>query len=341
MQIVSNTTGPLLSLARKPIADLSREAKMRLGWLDWHRANGQNISLTCRHFAVPRATFYRWLKRYDPNNLATLEDRSSRPRRCRQRTWTTDQIEAVRKLREIFPWGKMKLVRLLKAQGHSLSPSRIGRILAYLKRLRRLKEPLRLASRHRRQWKRQYATRKPKDYVVKAPGDLVQIDTMDLRPEPGVSLKHFSTVDVISRWSVPTIASNATATLARRALSELIARTPFPIRAIQIDGGSEFRAEFEEECKSLGIRLFLLPPRSPKLNGCVERLNRTYREEFYNHSTATPTVAGFAPQLRRWERIYNHVRPHQALGYLTPAQFLRHWAATQNTANHEEVSRTS
>jgi transposase InsO family protein len=27
-------------------------------------------------------------------------------------------------------------------------------------------------------------------------------------------------------------------------------------------------------------------------------------------------------ELRHWERIYNTVRPHQALGYLTPQQFL-------------------
>jgi transposase InsO family protein len=28
-------------------------------------------------------------------------------------------------------------------------------------------------------------------------------------------------------------------------------------------------------------------------------------------------------ELRHWEKIYNTVRPHQALGYLTPQQFLR------------------
>ena len=181
---------------------------------------------------------------------------------------------------------------LLLRQGMELSASRVGRILAYLKRSRQLREPLRRTSARRRPWKRQYATRKPKSYVAIAPGDIVQIDTMDVRPEPGVVLKQFATVDVVSRWSVPTIASNATAVLASRALEELIARTPFPIKAIQVDGGSEFMAEFEEACQQKGILLFELPPRSPKLNGRVERANRTYREEFYDCSTATPTVAG-------------------------------------------------
>ena len=50
---------------------------------------------------------------------------------------------------------------------------------------------------------------------------------------------------------------------------------PFPIRAVQVDGGSEFAAEFEQACQQRGWHLFVLPPRSPKLNGAVERANRT------------------------------------------------------------------
>jgi len=315
--------GAFLRVARKEWPDLSPDALRRLKIIDWHLANGENVSRTCRHFTISRQTFYRWLKRYNPRDLRTLESHSSRPRRCKQPTWTREEILAVKDLRERHPaWGKLKLVVLLARQGLHLSASRVGRILGYLKRTRQLIEPLRRFSARRRQWKRQYATRKPKSYEAKLPGDIVQIDTMDVRPEPGIVLKQFTAVDVVSRWSVPTIASNATALLARRALDNLIERTPFPIRAIQVDGGSEFMAEFEDACQQKGILLFELPPRSPKLNGRVERANRTYREEFYNCSDATPTVAGLATHLRLWEHTYNHVRPHQALGMLTPAEFL-------------------
>jgi putative transposase len=113
---------------------------------------------------------------------------------------------------------------------------------------------------------------------------------------------------------------------------------PFPVRAVQIDGGSEFMADFEVHCKERAIALFLLPPYSPKLNGRVERANRTYREEFYNCSTAPPTVAGFRGDLRRYEHRYNHIRPHQALNYLTPADFLR---SLGHTLPQEHLSRTS
>lgn len=313
----------LLHVARKDWPDLSPEAKRRLKIIDWHMANGRNVSKTCRHFTISRQTFYRWLKRFNPRDLTTLEDRSSRPHRCKQPTWTKAEILAVKRLRELHPtWGKLKLVVLLGRQGLHLSASRVGRILGYLKGTRQLVEPLRRFSVRRRQWKRQYATRKPKSYEARLPGDIVQLDTMDVRPEPSIVLKQFTAVDVVSRWSVPTIASAATANLATKALEALIERSPFPIRAIQVDGGSEFMAQFEDACRDNGILLFELPPRSPKLNGRVERANRTYREEFYNCSDATPTVAGFAHHLRRWEHTYNHIRPHQALGQLTPAQFL-------------------
>ena len=75
--------------------------------------------------------------------------------------------------------------------------------------------------------------------------------------------------------------TRATANLAAGFLAHLITHTPFPVRAIQVDGGSEFMAEFEEACARLGIELFVLPPRSPKFNGHVERMQRTFREEFY------------------------------------------------------------
>jgi hypothetical protein len=51
----------------------------------------------------------------------------------------------------------------------------------------------------------------------------------------------------------------------------LAERMPFPVLAISIDSGAELMAEFETACPARGIRLFVLPPRSPKLHGAVER----------------------------------------------------------------------
>ena len=94
------------------------------------------------------------------------------------------------------------------------------------------------------------------------------------------------------------------------------------MKAIQVDGGSEFQAVFESVCEKRGIKLFVLPPRSPKLNGGVERAHRTHTEEFYEITDSSFDIADLEKELVEWEHIYNTVRPHQALGYLTPLEFL-------------------
>ena len=295
--------------------------------MDYYQAHDQNAALACRHFGISRQTFYRWRRRYDPHHLASLEGRSHRPKKLRQPTWSREMELAVLHLREQWPrWGKDKLVVLLRRRGLKVSTSMVGRILARLKARGVLKEPLRSGiSARKRLWQRPYAVRKPKGYEVYAPGDLVQVDTLDVRPLPGVVLKQFTARDVISRWDVVEAHTRATATTAKAFLETLQARMPFPVRAIQVDGGSEFHAAFETECQQRGIRLFVLPPRSPKLNGCVERANRTHTEEFYEVVEFSLEVATLNQELKAWERTYNTVRPHQALGYLTPLQFLTHW----------------
>ena len=55
----------------------------------------------------------------------------------------------------------------------------------------------------------------------------------------------------------------------------------------------------------------------------VERANRTHTEEFYQVTPCSVEMKKLNRELRHWEKIYNTVRPHQALGYLTPLQFLR------------------
>ncbi len=72
-------------------------------------------------------------------------------------------------------------------------------------------------------------------------GDLVQVDTMDVRPLPGVVLKHFTGRDMVSPWDVVQAYPRATSRAAAEFVDTVLARMPFPLRAIQVDGGSEFR----------------------------------------------------------------------------------------------------
>lgn len=198
----------------------------------------------------------------------------------------------------------------------------IGRILARLRHTGELREPLYAIRRRMRSWRRPYAIRKPAGWTVERPGDLIQLDTVEIRPTDGRILKQFTARDVISRWETLEVGRQATARSAAAMLDALEARMPFEVRAVSVDGGSEFMAEFEAACQERAIRLFILPPRSPKLHGAVERANRTHTEEFYEVTDADFGPDAIRPALLEWERTYNTVRPHQALGYLTPAEFL-------------------
>ena len=322
MHIITPVLPGTSRLRRMP--DLSRDATKRLKWFDYYEGHGRNARLTCRYFGISPQTYYRWKRRYDPRHPESLEEHSRRPRHLRQPTAPVELIEAVQRLREEYPrWGKEKLRQLLRGQGYEVSASMVGRIIRRLKDRGALREPIaNYVSAGKRQRARPYACRKPKDYRAREVGNLVELDTLDIRPLPGVAFKHFTAHDVISRWDVIGVYNRATATSATSFLDVLTQRMPFPVRAIQVDGGSEFQAVFETECQKRGIHLFVLPPRSPKLNGGVERAHRTHTEEFYEITDSTFDIADLTQELLQWEHIYNTVRPHQALRYLTPLEFL-------------------
>jgi transposase InsO family protein len=230
--------------------------------------------------------------------------------------------EAVYRLRRQYPrWGKDKLAILLQRRGWRVSTSMVGRILTQAKARGVLVDPPRAGTPQGRRVTppRAYACRKPATYQARQPGDLVEVDTLDLRPVPGVVLKHFTARDVISRWDVLEAHTRATSHTAAHFLTTLQTRFPRPIKAIQVDGGSEFAAAFETACQTRGIQLFVLPPRSPKLNGAVERAHRTHLEEFYDVVPFALDLPTLNRQLRQWEHIYNTQQPHQALAYRTHA----------------------
>jgi len=274
---------------------------------------------------VSRATLYRWKKRLQQKGPKGLEEKSRRPHHIRRPAWSTELAESVLALREEYPcWGKDKLRVLLARSGWNTSSSTVGRILVDLKQRGVLHEPPRgLVKVKKRRPRRKYAIRKPRDYPVEQPGDLVQVDTLDVHPLDAAAVKHFTARDVISRWDVLEVHQRATANTASEFLDTILARMPFRVKAIQVDGGSEYRAGFEEACQRLGLKLFVLPPHSPKLNGRVERAHRTHLEEFYAVIPDSPQLDKLNIALYKWERVYNQIRPHQALDYLTPDEYIK------------------
>lgn len=312
---------------RKP-KEISQTAKGRLQTImAWQalREAGYSAERASQKLGVARSTVYRWQKRLQECKLRGLEDGSRRPKRLRTVSWSAELIETVLELREQYPrWGKEKLWVLLGREGWQTSISTVGRILCYLRKRGLLHDPPKTAQiAYKRVKRRPHALRKPKNYMVEQPGDLVQIDTLDVKLMPGVHFKHFTARDMVSRWDVLQACSRATANNARAFLETVQERLPFPLKAVQVDGGSEFMAEFEQACQELGIRLYVLPPRSPKLNGCVERAQRTHTEEFYQVYADDWELPVMNKVLQEWERIYNQVRPHHSLDNLTPQEYIQ------------------
>jgi hypothetical protein len=68
-------------------------------------------------------------------------------------------------------------------------------------------------------------------------------------------------------------------------------------------------ADFETACERLGVRLFVLPPRSPKLHGSVERANRAHTEAFHEVTDGDPELVPLRVALRDREDVWNRVRP--------------------------------
>ena len=59
------------------------------------------------------------------------------------------------------------------------------------------------------------------------------------------------------------------------------------------------------------------------------RAQRTHTEEFWEVTEAEPELANLRQDLGEWEKVYNTVRPHQALGYLTPQEYVTQWQNNQ------------
>ncbi len=296
----------------------------------WHRARRDGLTAEAAAQAVgePRSTLYRWDER--------LEPRSRAPRRRRRREWSSAVLRRLERLRRDFPmWGKAKLGPLLRREGFTLSDSTVGRMLAHLV-ARGVIVPVPVARRRAKgkRAKRPHAKRLPKGMKATAPGDLVQLDTLSVTPTGERTVKQFTAYDPVSRFTCAKAFRRATARNAESFLDKLVADLPFPVKAIQVDGGSEFMAEFEAACASRKIPVYVLPPRTPQLNGGVERANGSWRYEFYACHDIEDQLDKLNPQIDKFANTYNTFRPHGALKGKTPKEYLLEITAKKTSSSH-------
>jgi len=290
------------------------------------RAEGVKIK-TCQEIVgISRATYFRY-----KNILSRLKrgimPPSRKPKHLRKPKWGDHEIKLVLQIRRESPtYGKAKIVVILRRDHNCfLSESTVGRILSHLFNKGLIQKS---ASAVRVKRKRNFVNKhaKPwtfKDYKTMVLGERVQIDHMTAT-QNGVTCKEFHAWDRRSKFVDAQIYSNATSRSAKKFLVDYIKKVPFKVRSIQVDGGSEFMAEFEEACQDMDLELLVLPPAKPTYNGGVERSNKVFKEEFYRKpNLLADSIGALRAELKQAVEKYNAYRPHGALNGLTPLEYIK------------------
>ena len=299
------------------VNSLTERAKYKIKILDWHREHGKNNSLAARHFGLGRMTLYRWLKKFKRSGLIGLNEESRRPKRLRQPTTSWNTVIRTVQLRKLYPvWSKHKLQALLKKEGITVSVSTVGRILK-----RRGLIAKKISAKRRKAALRPKA-RFPRGLRISEAGDMVQMDVRHIMLPGGARYYQFTAIDVLTKRRVLKVYPSESSWNGAEFIEECLLGFPFPIKAIQTDNGSTFQKEFDKSCQTKRIPHYFIYPRTPKQNSYVEISHEADKREFYQQGNVCSLLPVMQRKIKEWEDIWNNVRPHQALNYLTPAEYL-------------------
>jgi len=108
-------------------------------------------------------------------------------------------------------------------------------------------------------------------------------------------------------------------------IDEVLRRLPFRVLVVQTDNGAEFQSQFHWHLETRDIRHVYIRPRTPRLNGNVERSHRVDDQEFYqllDRDGISDDIHLFNEKLREWEDYDNYHRAHGALDGQTPYERL-------------------
>jgi transposase InsO family protein len=297
-------------------ADQVRLTTWRFKVLRQAQEGVQSVARTCRHFGISRKTFYKWKRRFADHGEAGLCDRARTPHRSPRAT-PPEVVSKMLYLRQHYHFGPGKIADYLKRfHGVSVATSSVHRILGKhgLNRL-----PANQKHRaHATRWKR---------YEKPQPGHRLQLDVKFLERIPGTRtrLYQFTAIDDCTRIRVLKVYDACNQRTAIQFINEVRRRLPFRIRVIQTDNGAEFQTDFHAHVEGLDMRHVYIRPRTPHLNGKVERSHRIDDEEFYqllDQDGITDDIHLFNEKLREWEDYYNYHRPHGALDGQTPYERL-------------------
>ena len=165
-------------------------------------------------------------------------------------------------------------------------------------------------------------------YQKKHPGEMVHTDSSVM---PLVSGEAITTpkeylyvfIDDYSRTLFADILPDQTSYSAAIVLDEAIAMLPFKIETIYSDNGKEFKGAFKQLCQTYHIPQQHTKPYRPQTNGKAERVIKTIKSLLRKHHFISREERRRI--LYAVVRYYNHLRPHQSLGGISPFECLKRY----------------
>jgi len=272
-----------------------------------------NVQEACRDFNVPRSSFYRWKRAYAKEGRAGLV-RKKPVARSHPRQIPPEYVEKILHLRTKYHLGPQRIAWYIERyHGFKTSCSSVYRTLK-----RNGIGPL-----PRNVGRRAIHTRR---YAKQVPGHQIQIDVkfLTLKKEDGRKIKRYqyTAIDDATRVRSLKIYQRHNQKSSIDFIDYVVEKFPFRIHTVRTDRGHEWQAQFHWHVEDKGIRHVYIKPRSPQLNGKVERSHRSDQEEFYQLLTYTDDV-DLNKKLATWEEFYNYNRPHGAHKGQTPYEALR------------------
>jgi len=276
---------------------MDREIRQRLKWVQMYEATG-NAGLTCRRCGISRPTLRKWWKRYQAEGTNGLKSQSRRPHHSPGRRIHQKQEEWILKMRTERKLGVRRIkTELLRLHNFRASLATIHKVLKRhevkpLKRLRRRKKVMR--------------------YQKDIPGERVQLDTCKVRP--GIYL--YTAIDDCTRCLAARVYSRRTSANTVKFLETYVSDFIFGVQRIQTDRGTEFTAmKVVEWFQDNQIKWRPIRPRSPHLNGKVERVQKTVLDElFATIDLDNLSLEEINWELEDWIDDYNRDRIHGSLG---------------------------
>jgi transposase InsO family protein len=307
------------ALARVNSVKLSKQARHRLRILEYYFNNAKNVSLTCNHFGICRSYLYKWLARYNPKYLASLESRSTRPKRVRQSTYNTDFVALIRKLRTDYPtYSAKKLARIVfRDHDYHYSAATIGRIITRFNLYFAAK--IRLSKQRAKKARQVWKQRKPYGLRATVARSVIEFDMKHIYLG-GVKQYAFVAVDIFTKEAVIHTAKQPSSLQAMRALEKAVAIFGSKMVIVN-DNGSENYKHAYDYLRSQGVTQYFARPHTPKDKPHVENLIGKLQQECLDEYRGHYTLPEREQQIITWLNDYHFFRPHQALNYLTPSEY--------------------